>query len=161
MSMLCERCVIVDICGSFGRWYFMSCCVTWLSLVPFSVLSDSLWPCGLSTPGSLSFPTFWSLLRLVSIELAMLSTRLALHRPRLLLPSVSPSIRVFSSELALLFRSSKYWSFICSLSSCNEYSGFTISFRIDWFHLLAVQGTQFSKMMFHIMFYCSTWLLRV
>ena len=88
---------------------------------------------------SLSFTISWSLLRLMSIDLMMPSNYLILCRPLLLLPSVFLSIRVFSNELALLIRWSKYWSFSFSISPSNEYSGL-ISFRIDWFDLLAVSG---------------------
>ena len=86
-------------------------------------------------PGSLSFTISRSLLKFMAFELVMLSNRLILFHPLLLLPSIFPSLRVFSSELALHTRWSKYWSF--SISSSNEYSGL-ISFRIDWFDLLAV-----------------------
>ena len=72
------------------------------------------------------------------IESVMLSSHLILYYPLLLLPSIFPSIRVFSSELALCIRWPKYWSF--SISPSNEYSGL-ISFRVDWFDLLAVHGT--------------------
>ena len=91
---------------------------------------------------SLSFTISWSFLRLMSIDLMMPSNHLILCRPLLLLPSIFHSIKVFSSELALLIRWSKYWSFSFSfsISPSNEYSGL-ISFRIDWFDLLAVQGT--------------------
>ena len=73
-----------------------------------------------------------------TIESAMLSNHLILCLPLLLLPSLFPSIRVFSNELALCIRWPKYWSFSFSISPSNEYSGL-ISFRIDWFDLLAVQ----------------------
>ena len=86
---------------------------------------------------SLSFAISWSLLRLLSIESVMPSNHLVLCHPRLL-PSVFPSIRVFSSESVLHIRWPKYWSF--SISPSNEYSGF-LSFRFDWLDLLAVQGT--------------------
>ena len=86
---------------------------------------------------SLSFAIFQSLLKLKSIESVMPSNHLILCRPRLLLPSIFPSIRVFSNESALSIRWPKYWSF--SISPSNEYSGL-ISFKIDWFDL-AVQGT--------------------
>ena len=76
----------------------------------------------------------------MSIESVMPSNRLILCRPLLLLSSVFPSIRVFSIELALHIRWLKYWSFSFSTSPCNEYSGL-ISFMIDWFDFLAVQGT--------------------
>ena len=86
---------------------------------------------------SLSFTVFWSLLKLRSIQLVMPSNHVILCCPLLLLTSVFPSTRVFSSESTLHFRP-KYWSF--SISSSKEYLGL-ISFRIDWFELLAVQGT--------------------
>ena len=81
-----------------------------------------------------------SLFKHVSSEWVMLSNQLILCHPLLLLPSKFPSIRVFSRESTLLIRWSKYWSSSFSISSSNEYSGL-ISFRIDWFDLLAVQGT--------------------
>ena len=86
---------------------------------------------------SLSFTTFWSLLKLMSIESVMPSNHLILCHPHLLLPSIFPSIRVFSNELALRIRWPKYWSF--SISPSNEYSEFN-SFRTDWFTLLASKG---------------------
>ena len=82
----------------------------------------------------------WSLLKLMSIESVMPSNHLNLCHPLLLLPSIFPSIRVFSNESALPIRWPKYWRFSFSISPSNEYSGM-ISFRIDWFNLLAVQGT--------------------
>ena len=88
---------------------------------------------------SLSFTVSWSLLKLMSIELVMPFNHLILCHPLLLLPSIFPSIRVFSSELALCIRWLMYWSFSFSISPSNEYSGL-ISFRIDWIDLLAVQG---------------------
>ena len=87
----------------------------------------------------------WSLLKLICIELVMPSNHLILCCP-LLLPSIFPSIRVFSSESVLCIRWSKYWSF--SFSSSNEYSGL-IFFRIVWFDLLAVQGTLKSFLQHH------------
>ena len=89
---------------------------------------------------SLSFTISQNLLKLMSIESVMPSNRLVLRHPLLLLPSLFPSIRVFSNELALCIRWPKYWSFSFSISPSSEYSGL-ISFRIDWFDLLAVQGT--------------------
>ena len=89
---------------------------------------------------SLSITNSWSLLKLMSMELVTPSNHLILCRPLLLLPSVFPSIRVFSSESVLLIRWPKYWSFSFSISPSNEYSGL-ISFRMDWLDLLAVQGT--------------------
>ena len=90
---------------------------------------------------SLSLTTSWSLLRFMSIELVMLSNHFTLCYPLLLLPSIFlPSIRVFCSESALCIRWPKCWSFNFHISPSNKYS-VLISFRIDWFDLLAVQGT--------------------
>ena len=86
---------------------------------------------------SLSFTISWCLLKLMSIELVMPSNHLALCRLLLLLPLIFPSIRVISNESDLCIRWPKYWSFKFSISPFNEYSGL-ISFRIDWFDLLAV-----------------------
>ena len=91
---------------------------------------------------TLSFTISQSFLKLMSIELVMPSNHLILCRPFLLLPSVCPSIRVFSNESVLHIRWPEYWSFSFSISPSNEYSGL-ISFRIDCFDLLAVHGTQF------------------
>ena len=89
---------------------------------------------------SLSITDSRSLLKFMSIKLVMPSNHLILCRSLFLLPSVFPSIRVFSSESVLHIRWPKYWSFSFSISPSNEYSGL-ISFRMDWFDLLAVQGT--------------------
>ena len=89
---------------------------------------------------SLSFTLSWSLLKIMSIEWVMPSNHLILCCPLPLLSSVFPRIRVFSNELAFHIRWPKYWSFSFSISPYNEYSGL-ISFRIDWFDLLAVQRT--------------------
>ena len=89
---------------------------------------------------SLSFTISPSLLKLVSIELVMPSNHLILCRSLLLLPSIFPSIRVFSNELVLQIRWTKYWSFSFSMNPSNDYSGL-ISFRMDQFDLLAVQVT--------------------
>ena len=89
---------------------------------------------------SLSFTISHSLLKLMSIELVMPSNYLIPYRPLLLLPSIFPSIRVFSNESALRIRWPKYWSFSFSISPSNQHSGL-ISFRMDWFDHLAVQGT--------------------
>ena len=97
---------------------------------------------------SLSFTISWSLLKLMSIELVMPSNHLIFCCPLLLLSSIFPSIRVFSSDLALHIRWPKYWSFSFSISPTNEYSGL-ISFRIDWFDLPAVQGILKSLLQHH------------
>ena len=88
----------------------------------------------------LSFKISWSLLTLMSIELMISSNHLILCCPLFLLPSILPSIRVFSNELTFYIRWPKFWNFSFSISPFNEYSGL-ISFRIDWFELLAGQGT--------------------
>ena len=97
---------------------------------------------------SLSFTVSWSLLKLMSIESVMPSNHLILCHPLLLLPSICPSIRVFSNESALRIRWPKYWSFSFSISPSNEYSGL-ISFKMDWLDLLAVQGTLMSLLQHH------------
>ena len=99
---------------------------------------------------SLSITISRSLLKLMSIESVMPSSHLILYCPLLLLPLIFPSIRVFSNESALHIRWPKYWSFNFSISSSNEYSGL-ISFKIDWFYLLAVQGTLKSLLQHHIL----------
>ena len=96
----------------------------------------------------LSFTISRSLLRFVFIESVMLSNHLILCFPLILLPSIFPSIRVFSSESAFHIRCPKYWSFSLSISPSNEYSRL-IYFRIDWFDLLAVQGTLKSLLQHH------------
>ena len=97
---------------------------------------------------SLSITNSWSLLKLTSIESVMPSNHLILCHPLLLLPSLFPSIRVFSNESILHIRWPKYWSFSFSVSPSNEYSGL-ISFRMDWLDLLAVQGTLKSLLQHH------------
>ena len=100
---------------------------------------------------SLPFTASWSLLRLMFIELVLPSNHLILCCPLLLLPSVFPSIKVFSNESALHIRWPKYWSFSFSISPCNEYSGL-ISFRIGWFDLLTDPGTLKSLLQHHQFF---------
>ena len=134
-SVLTEQ-VSIRICG------LCSYESTGLSMLLFSnsVMPNSLQPHGLAHQASLSFTISWSLLKLMSIDLVMPSNHLILCHPLLLLPSVFPSIRVFSNELTLHIRWPKYWSFSFNISPSNEYAGL-ISFRIDCFDLLAVQGT--------------------
>ena len=88
----------------------------------------------------LSITNSWSLLKLMSVELVMPSSHLILYCPLLLLPSIFPSIRVFSNESVLRFRWLIYWSFSFRVSPSNEYSGL-IFFRMDWLNLVAVQDT--------------------
>ena len=96
----------------------------------------------------LSSTTSQSLLKFMSIESVMLSNHLILCHPLLHLPSILPSIRVFSNQLALHIRWPKYWSFSFSISPSNEYSGLT-SFRSDWCDLLEIQGTLKSLLQHH------------
>ena len=126
-----------------GRGGYMAEYLCWelkflLSLLfSCSVVSNSLWPRRFAAHrGSLSFTISWSLLKLMSIESVMPSNHLILCHP-LLLPSVFPSIRMFSNKSALHIRWPKYWSFSFSISPSSEYSGL-ISFRIDWFNLLSL-----------------------
>ena len=97
---------------------------------------------------SLSFTNSWNLLKFMSIEPVMPFYHLILCHPLLLLPSIVPSIMVFSNESVLRIRWPKYWSFSFSISPSNEYSGL-ISFRMDWLDLLAVQGTLKSLLQHH------------
>ena len=97
---------------------------------------------------SLSIINSQSLLKLMSIKFVMTSNHLRLCCPLLLLPSIFPSIRIFSNESALRIRWPKYWSFSFNISLSNEYSGL-ISFRMDWLDLLAVQGTLKSLLQHH------------
>ena len=105
----------------------------WLFATPWTIARQA----------SLSFTISWNLLKLMPIESVMPSNHLILYCPLFLLPSVFPSIRVFSSELTLHIRWPKYWSFSFSISPSNEYSGL-ISFRIDRFNLLAF-GSLYTK----------------
>ena len=100
-----------------------------------SVVSDSVIPWTAAHQASLSFTISWSLLELMSIELVMPSNHLILSHSLLLMPSIFPSIRVFSNESVLCIRWPKYWRFSFSISPSNEYSGL-ISFRMDWLDLL-------------------------
>ena len=102
----------------------------WLFVTPWTAACQA----------SLSITNSWSLPKLMSIESVMLSNHLILCHPLLLLPSIFPSIRVFSNESALHVRWPNYWSFSFNICPSNEYSGL-ISFRMDWWDLLAVQGT--------------------
>ena len=117
--------------------FHLDCCSLLLSL---SGMSESVTPQTATRQASLSFTISQSLLKFVSIESVMPSNHLVLCHPFLLLPSIFPSIRVFSNELSLRIRWWKCWSFSFSISPSSECSG-SISFRIEWFDLLAVQGT--------------------
>ena len=97
---------------------------------------------------SLSITNCWSPPKPMSIESVMPSNHLILYRPLVLLPSIFPSIRVFSNESALRIRWPKYWSFSFNISPSSEHPGL-ISFRMDWLDLLAVQGTLKSLLQHH------------
>ena len=97
---------------------------------------------------SLSITNTWSLLKLMSIKLVMPSNHLILYHPLLFLPSIFPSIRVFSNESVLWIWWPKYWSFSLNISPSSEHPGL-ISFRMDWLDLLAVQGTLKSLLQHH------------
>jgi len=105
-------------------------------------------PWTVARQASLSFTISQSLLKHMSIKSVMQSNQLILCCPLLLLASIFSNIRVFSNESALRIRWPKYWSFSFSISPSNEYSGL-ISFRIDWFDLLVVQGTLKSLLQHH------------
>ena len=110
----------------------------WLFVTPWTAVCQA----------SLSITSSQSLHKLMSIESVMPSNHLILCHPLLLLPSIFPRIRVFSNELVLHIRWPKFWSFSSNISPSNEYSGL-ISFRTDWFDLLAVQGTLKSLLQHH------------
>ena len=110
----------------------------WLFVTPWTAARQA----------SLSITNSQSLLKLMSIELMMPSNHLILCRPLLLLPSIFPSIGVFSNESVLCIRWPKYWSLIFSISPSSEHPGL-ISFRMDWLDLLAVQGTLKSLLQHH------------
>ena len=116
---------------------FFSCCVQ---------LIANAWTA--ACKASLSITVSWSLLKFLSVESVMPSNHLIFCCPLLLLPSIFPSIRVFSNDSAFHIRWTKFWSFCFNISPSNEYSGL-VSFRIDWFDLLEVQGTLKSLFQHH------------
>ena len=125
----------VKLCNYYGKSVEFP-----LLLFSQSAMSDSTTPWTAACQASQSLTVSRSLLKLISIESVIPSNHFILCQSILLLPSIFPSIRVFSNQSVLHMRWPKYWSFSFSISPSNEYSGF-ISFRIDWFDLLAVQGT--------------------
>ena len=143
------KCILTD--GSIGAIFYDLLLVNWASKssVQFTQSCPTLCdPMDCSTPG---FPVHHQLTELTQIhvlESVMPSNHLILCRPLLLLPSIFPNIRVFSNESVLHIMWPKYWSFSCSTSPSNEYSGL-ISFRMDWLDLLAVQGT-FKSLLQHL-----------
>ena len=140
--MLCYVSLAMFVHGGYGRcgWFSSVQLLShvWLFATPWT----ATWQASLSINNS------WSLLKLMSIKLVMPSNHLILCRPLLLLPSILPSIRVFSNESVLHTTWPKYWSFSFSISTSNEYSGL-ISFRMDWLGLLAVQETLKSLLQHH------------
>ena len=133
--------IIMHSWGFMIHWKILSVqslsCV-WLFAIPWTTALQA----------SLSITNSRSLLTIMSIESVMPSNHLILCHPLLLLPSIFPSIRVFSNESVLLIRWPKYWGFSFSISPSNEYSGL-IFFRINWLDLLAVQGTLESLFQHH------------
>ena len=127
---------------SHNFYCILVCNIVCNLLLNHQVMSNSLHPHGLQHPRlpCLSLIISCSLPKFMSIESVMSSNHLILYRLLLLLPSVFPRIRVFSSESVLHITWPKYWSFSFSISPSNEYSGL-ISFRMDWLDLLAFQGT--------------------
>ena len=115
-----------------------------------------------NTPGFPVHHHSWRLLKLMPIESVMPSNHLILCHPLLLLPSIFPSFRVFSTESVPRIRWPKFWSFSFSISPFNEYSGL-VSFRMDWFDLLVVQGTLKSLLQYHSskasIFWCSAFFI--
>ena len=143
---------------AFKNFYWsIKCCVRfectaeWISYsVQFShsVVSDSATPWITACQASLSITNSRSLLKLMSTESVMPFSHLILCRPLLLLPSIPPSIRVFSSESTLCMRWPKFWSFSFSIILSKEHPGL-IFFRMDWLDLLAVKGTLKSLFQYH------------
>ena len=135
-----QRWKMLEILSTTRIWHQsvqFSCCHVRLLVTPWTAAWQT----------SLSITNTWSLLKLMSIESVMSSNHLILCHP-LLLPSIFPRIRVFSNELILLIRWPNYWSFSFSISPSSENSGL-ISFRIDYFYLLAVQRTLRSLLQHH------------
>ena len=140
-----------------GRWTSI------LSLVTFSLvqLLRRVWllltPWTAARQASLSITNSQSILKLMSIEWVMPSNHLVLCCSLLLLPSIFPSIRVFSNESVFHIRWPNFWGFSFSISPSNDYSGL-ISFRMDWFDLLAIQGTLKSLLWHHSLKASILWL---
>ena len=128
--------MIIRNCEKYCREKKVGYCVA-VQLLSHAPLFVTPWTA--ACQASLSFSISQSLLKLISIVSLMPSNHLILCHPLLLLPSIFPSIKVFSNESVLHIRWPKYWSFSFSISPCNEYSGL-ISFRMDWFDLLASKG---------------------
>ena len=135
----------LDWCGLFNNYIYS---VQFSSVQLLSHVRLSVTPWTAAREASLSVTNSQSLLKLMSIESVMPSNHLILCHPLLLLPSIFPSIKIFSNESVLCIRWPKYWSFSFSISPSNEYSGL-VSLRTDWLDLLAVQGTLKSLLQHH------------
>ena len=131
---ICHHCLIVS--------------VTFSSAQSLSHVRLFVTPWTAARQASMSITNSWSSLKLTFIESVMTSSHFIPYRPLLLLPSIFPSIRIFSNESALCIRWPKYWSFSFNISPFNEHPGL-ISFRMDWLDLLAVQGTRKSLLQHH------------
>ena len=127
---------------------FLCCCHQFSSVQSFSCVRFFVTPWTIARQASLPITNSQSPPKHMPIELVMPPNNFILCHPLLLLPSIFPSIRVFSNESVLRIRWPKYWSFNFSISSSNEYSGL-ISFRVYWLNLLAVQGTLKSLLQYH------------
>ena len=134
-------CIHLNLCFNI-----ISCSVQLSSVAQSCPTLCELWSA--ARQAFLSITDSRSLLKFISIELVMTSSHLILCCPLLLLPLISPSIRVFSSESTLRMRWPKYWSFSFTISPSNEHPGL-ISFRVDWLDLLSVQGTLKSLLQLH------------
>ena len=145
--------------GVYQGWKFFKTAWWFSSVQSLSHVLLFATPWTVACQASLSITNSWSLLKLMSVESVVLSNHLILCCPLLLLPSIFPSIRVFSNELILRTRRPTYWSFSFSISPLNEYSGL-ISLRMDWLDLLVVQGTLRSLLQHHSskasILWCST-----
>ena len=145
---MCPKCN-EDISSWQSQYFFQDTPNTYKVVVPsLSHFQLFLTPRTAACQASLSITNSWSLLKIMSLESVMPSNHLIPWHPLLFLPSISPSTRVFSNESALCIRWPNYWSFSLSISPSNEYSGL-ISFRIDWFGLLSIQGTLKSLLQNH------------
>ena len=122
--------------------------ISFSSVQLFSHVQVFATPWTAACQASLSITVSKSLFKIASVESVMLSNHLILCHPLFFLPSILPSIRVFSKESGLCIRWPKYWNISFSISPSNEYSGL-ISFRVDWFDLLAIQGTLKSLLQHH------------
>ena len=138
------------------QWYYYAAIVIRVQF-SHSVMFDSATPWTAALQASLSIINSWNLLNLMSIKSVMPLKQLIFCHPFLLLPSIFPSIRVFSTESVIPIRWPKYWSFSFSISSSSEHPGL-ISFRMDWLDLLAVQGTLKSLLQHHSSKASALWL---